>query len=98
MRFIANRDNNKDGENHLKVDWKGVLVDQMRKGLVINGLILFTIGVALGLYASQRDCLIAFITRGYMSFWTGIEILGGLLALTGIIIALTGYIKKIRPR
>jgi len=62
--------------------------------MVFIGLALFIIGVALGFYASQRNCLIAFITSGYMSFWTAIEILGGIIALAGIIIALIGIIKK----
>ena len=49
----------------------------MRKSLVIVGFILFIVGVVLGFYASQRNCLIGFITRGYMSFWTAMEILRG---------------------
>ena len=66
----------------------------MRKSLVLYGFVLFIIGVVLGFYASQRNCLIAFITRGYMSFWTAVEILGGLIALAGIIITLVGFLKK----
>ena len=66
----------------------------MRKSLVLYGFVLFIIGVVLGFYASQRNCLIAFITRGYMSFWTAVEILGGLIALAGIITALIGFVKK----
>lgn len=66
----------------------------MRKSLVLFGLVLFIVGVVLGFYASQRNCLIGFITRGYMNFWTATEILGGLIALAGIIIALIGLIKK----
>jgi hypothetical protein len=66
----------------------------MRKSLIIVGFILFIVGVVLGFYASQRNCLIGFITRGDMSFWTAMEILGGLIALAGIIIALIGLIKK----
>jgi len=62
--------------------------------LVLYGFVLFIIGVVLGFYASQRNCLIAFITRGYMSFWTAVEILGGLIALAGIIITLVGFLKK----
>ena len=62
--------------------------------MALFGFVLFVIGVVLGFYASQRDCLIAFITRGYMSFWTAMEILGGLIALAGIIIALVGFFKK----
>jgi len=62
--------------------------------LVLVGSVLFVIGVVLGFYASQRNCLIAFITSGYMSFWTAIELLGGLTALVGIIIALIGLVKK----
>ena len=66
----------------------------MRKSLVLLGLVLFIVGAAFGFYASQRNCLIAFITRGYMSFWTAMEILSGVMALAGIIIALIGMIKK----
>lgn len=66
----------------------------MRKRLVFLGFVLFVVGVALGFFASERNCLIAFVTSGYMSFWTAVEILGGLLALTGIIIALFGFIRK----
>ena len=62
--------------------------------MVLYGFVLFIIGVVLGFYASQRNCLIAFITRGYMSFWTAVEILGGLIALAGIIITLVGFLKK----
>jgi len=66
----------------------------LRKSLIIVGFILFIVGVVLGFYASQRSCLMGFITRGYMNFWTAMEILGGLTALAGIIIALIGLIKK----
>jgi len=66
----------------------------MRKSLIIVGFILFIVGVVFGFYASQRNCLIGFITRGYMSFWTAMEILGGIIALAGIIVALIGLIKK----
>jgi len=66
----------------------------MTKQLVLSGLVLLAIGLVLGLYASQRNCLIAFITSGYMSFWTAVEILAGLIALGGIIIALIGATKK----
>ena len=66
----------------------------MRKRLVLFGFVLFIVGVVLGFYASQRNCLIAFITRGYMSLWTAVEILAGLVAIGGIIIALVGFIKK----
>ncbi len=66
----------------------------MRKSLVLIGFVLFIVGLVLGFYASERNCLIAFITRGHMSFWTAVEILGGLMALAGIIIALIGFVKK----
>lgn len=66
----------------------------MRKGLVLFGLVLFVVGAALGFYGSQRNCLIAFVTSGYMSFWTAIEVLGGLIALAGIITAVIGFIKE----
>ena len=66
----------------------------MRKNFVLVGLVLLIVGVVLGFYASQRNCLIAFVTTGYMSFWTAMEILGGFIALAGIIIALVSFIKK----
>ena len=66
----------------------------MRKRLILLGLALFIVGTVLGFYASQRNCLIAFITRGDMNFWTAMEILGGLVALAGIIIALIEFVKK----
>jgi len=66
----------------------------MSKSLSVFGFALFVFGVVLGFYASQRNCLIAFVTRGYMSFWTAVEVLGGLIVLAGIIIALVGLIKK----
>jgi hypothetical protein len=66
----------------------------MRKNLVLTGLTLFVIGIALGFYASQRNCLIAFLTSGHMNFWTSIEILGGFIALAGLIIALVGFIRR----
>ena len=66
----------------------------MRKGLILFGFALFVVGAFLGFYASQRNCLIAFITRGDMNFWTAVEILGGLVALAGIIIALIGLVRK----
>ena len=66
----------------------------MRKSLVLLGLVLFIFGIALGFYASQRNCLIAFVTSGYMSFWTAIEILGGIVALAGVIMVIVALIKK----
>jgi len=66
----------------------------MKRSLVLFGFVLLIIGVVLGFYASQRNCLIAFIRRGYMSLWTAVEILGGLIGLAGIIIALIGVVKK----
>jgi hypothetical protein len=66
----------------------------MRKSLVLLGVFLFVVGIALGFYASQRNCLVAFVTSGYMSFWTAIEILGGIVALAGVILVIVGFIKK----
>ena len=66
----------------------------MSKSSSVFGFGLFIFGVVLGLYASQRNCLIAFVTRGYMSFWTAVELLGGLIALIGIVIASVGFVKK----
>lgn len=40
----------------------------MRKSLIIVGFILFIVGVVLGFYASQRNCLIGFITGGPHEF------------------------------
>jgi hypothetical protein len=66
----------------------------MRRSLVLLGLVLFIVGMALGFYASQRNCLIAFVTSGYMSFWTAIEISGGIVALAGVVMAIVALIKK----
>ena len=66
----------------------------MRRDLVLVGFSLFVIGIAVGFYASQRNCLIAFLTEGYISFWTSIELLAGFTALAGLIIALVGFIKR----
>lgn len=81
-------------EKQIKVDYTNLLGRLVRKSLVLFGLVLFIVGVVFGFYASQRNCLLGFITRGYMNFWTAMEILGGLIALAGIIIALIGLIKK----
>jgi hypothetical protein len=70
----------------------------LRKGFVLVGFILFMAGAALGFYASERNCLIAFLTTGYMSFWTGIEILAGFTALAGLIVALVGFIRGRKSR
>ena len=53
----------------------------MRKSLVVVGLVLFIVGIALGFYASQRNCLIAFVTSGHVNFWTAVEISGGELSV-----------------
>lgn len=66
----------------------------MRKNVVLLGSTLFIVGAVVGLWSSQRNCLIAFITRGRMNFWTAMEILAGLVALTGIIIAAVGFRKR----
>lgn len=66
----------------------------MRKRFALFGSVLFVTGLVLGFYASERNCLIAFITAGRMNFWTAIEILGGLMALAGVIITLIGLIIK----
>lgn len=62
--------------------------------MILFGFVLFVTGVVLGLYASERNCLIAFITSGHMNFWTAAEILGGLMALAGAIVVLIGFVKK----
>jgi len=66
----------------------------MRKVWVLSGLSIVIIGIAIGIYASQRNCLVAFLTQGYMSFWTGVEILSGFVVLIGLIIAVIGAMKK----
>jgi hypothetical protein len=66
----------------------------MRKGFVLVGFSLFVIAIAIGFYASQRNCLVAFVTEGYMSFWTAIELLAGSAALAGLVIALVGFIRR----
>jgi hypothetical protein len=42
----------------------------MRRSLVLFGSVLFVAGLVLGFYASERNCLIAFVTKGYINFWT----------------------------
>lgn len=66
----------------------------MRKSLILLGLALFVFGIILGFYASQRNCLIAFITEGRINFWTAMEIVGGFAALLGLLILLAGFVKK----
>lgn len=66
----------------------------MKKSLIVCGLALFVFGAVLGFYASDRNCLIAFITGGSMNFWTAMEIVGGLMALVGVLIVLIGFVKK----
>ena len=63
----------------------------MRKKLVLIGFVLLLIGVPLGLYASQRNCLVAFLTRGHMNFWTAVEILAVFVVLAGLVFALAGF-------
>ena len=70
----------------------------LRVGFVLVGFILFVAGAALGFYASQRNCLFAFLTEGYMSFWTGVEILAGFTALAGSIVALVGFTRSTKSR
>lgn len=57
------------------------------------GLILFISGVAFGLYASQRNCLIEFLTTGHMNYWTVLEILGGFVSVIEIFVILI-YLRK----
>ena len=66
----------------------------MKKSLVSIGLVILIASAILGFYASQRNCLIAFFTRGEMNFWTSIEILAGGGLLVGLIIFLIGRAKK----
>jgi len=73
---------------------KEFVVKPMKRSLALFGSVLFVAGLVLGFYASQRNCLIAFVTKGYINFWTAIEILGGLAALVGIIIAIIGLLRK----
>ena len=65
-----------------------------KAALTSLGLILLFTGLTLGFYASQRNCLIAFITRGHMNFWTAIEVITGFIALIGIIILLITLLRK----
>lgn len=66
----------------------------MVKKLVLLGFSIFLFGTILGFYASQRNCIIAFLTRGYMSFWTAIEIFSGIIALFGLVITLYGIFSR----
>ena len=62
----------------------------VRKGFVSMGCVVFAMGSVLGLYGSQRNYLVAFVTHGRMNFWTGVEIASGCVALAGLIILLLG--------
>jgi hypothetical protein len=66
----------------------------MRKSLVLLGVLLCIVGIALGFYASQRNCLIAFVTSGRLNFWTVVEISGGIVALAGVIMVIVALIEK----
>lgn len=66
----------------------------MRKSWVIYGLTLAIVGIVTGFYGSQRNCLIAFVTRGHLNFWTAMEILGGFIAFVGIMITIVAFIRK----
>lgn len=77
-----------------EVDHELVWRKTVRKSLFLVGFALFIIGAVLSFYSSQRNCLIAFVRTGYMSFWTSMEILGGIIALAGIIIGLVGFVRK----
>ncbi|RLI47553.1 hypothetical protein DRO69_00360 [Candidatus Bathyarchaeota archaeon] len=54
----------------------------------------FSFLVQFWVLLSQRNCLIAFIIEGRINFWTAMEIVGGLTTLVGILILLTGFVKK----
>lgn len=62
------------------------IINPAWKTTSLAGLCLFIIGAVSGLYSSERNCLIAFITQGRMNFWTSIEIFSGIVALVGLFI------------
>lgn len=51
-------------------------------------------GIFIFLYASERNCIIALLTQWRLTFWTAIEVMGGIIAIIGFFIAVFGIIKK----
>jgi hypothetical protein len=67
----------------------------MRRYLFLLGAALITAGIFIFLYASGRNCIIALLTRGWLTFWTAIEVMGGTIVITGLFIAVFGIIKNL---
>ena len=68
----------------------------MRRYLFLLGAVLVATGMFIFLHASGRNCVIALLTSGRLTFWTAIEVVGGIIALTGFFIAVFGIIKNLR--
>ena len=66
----------------------------MKKSLLIIGIVFTVMGIFVFFYASERNCIIALLTSGRLTPWTIVEILGGVLALIGFIVAVFSVIKK----
>ncbi|NIQ07515.1 MAG: hypothetical protein GWO20_17870 [Candidatus Korarchaeota archaeon] len=65
----------------------------MKKKLLLVGPFLFILSVAIGLYASRRNCLFGFLASGHLNFWTSIELLAGVGCLLGVILTLIGCVR-----
>ena len=68
--------------------------NEMKKSLLILETVFIVVGFFVFFYASERNFIIAFLTSGRLTPWTVVEILGGVLALIGFIVAVFGVIKK----
>jgi hypothetical protein len=66
----------------------------MRRCLFLSGAVLVVAGIFIFFYASERNCIIALLTSGRLTFWTVIEVLGGIIALIGFFIAMFSVIRK----
>lgn len=66
----------------------------MRRYLFLSGAALVVAGIFIFLYASERNCIIDLLTSGRLTFWTAIEVMGGIIAIIGFFIAVFGIIKK----
>lgn len=59
----------------------------MRRYLSLSGAALVVAGIFIFIYASERNCIIALLTQGRLTFWTAIEVIGGIIASIGFLIA-----------
>jgi hypothetical protein len=66
----------------------------MRRYLFLSGAVLVAAGIFIFLYASERNCIIALLTSGRLTFWTVIEVIGGIITLIGFFIATFSVVRK----